>query len=499
MAVFWLCVRSGAPGEEGPAAHGDGEMEHLAMVSAEQSIHRVDAPRASRQISAHNKLSPHEVHGPAKGVVLIALAAALLIAKTQYSKPSGAPVTAPLKPGRIDAFDSVRFFFSMYFVFCSFIWYAHPPDLLLKVMSQGNVVAGAFFAMSGYVAAYTTTEIGEKKIKPKIASMSAPKFILQRVFGFWPLHFLVLLLFSPMFIYMDIRYSGPVETAWHGLLAVTMTQVWFPLHAEIWNGPAYILGAFTFTTILQPYLLPIFIVKTKEELRRKAIWLAAIAFFTRVGYCHDLHSWSMMEGTLAAKQFPNLAMFKYMLFMPFFAAIEVMLGFVACRLVMLDGAKDEPPVYKVGLVDTLVPLLGMVGMLLLRALGIVKLGDLIVRSCIFMPLFLLFLMGVHRASVQGPMTDPVAKLLVCKPLVWLGGFSFPIYMVHGPLGDLFYRQTIGRKLWGGTMLEIYGPGFFFVYVLLVVLSGFLLQHCCMASETVRAWSNALQAKLLRCL
>merc|ERR550537_1192634 len=99
---------------------------------------------------------------------------------------------------------------------------------------------------------------------------------------------------------------------------------------------------------------------------------------------------------------------------------------------------------------------------------------MIVRPCIFMPLFMLFLMGLHRASLPDRVTDPLAKFMALKPLTWLGGLSFPIFVVHGPLGQLFYKKAIAKRLFGGTMNKVCGPWFFWVYITIVIAAAFLL-------------------------
>merc|ERR1712187_149770 len=108
-------------------------------------------------------------------------------------------------------------------------------------------------------------------------------------------------------------------------------------------------------------------------------------------------------------------------------------------------------------------------------------------------------MGLHRASIAEEVTDPLAKLLARKPLVWLGGLSFPIFIVHGPLGQLFYKKAIASRLFGGPLNVVAGPWFFWVYLLIVGCAAWLLQNFFMSSKTVAGWSKSLQAKLLKFL
>ena len=102
-----------------------------------------------------------------------------------------------------------------------FVSFAEPSPLALRFILQHNVVVGAFFAISGYVTAYTSTELRKYEASPKLSP--SPQWILSRIFGYYPLHLLVLLLFSPMFLYADVSYNGWLIAFWHGILSLTMT------------------------------------------------------------------------------------------------------------------------------------------------------------------------------------------------------------------------------------------------------------------------------------
>jgi len=477
-----------------------------ALLFGTDSSSAANVPSAKKVQLRSGRPAKGAEFGVVAGIVPVAVAAFVFVMRSRSNIASLAKTVvngdeAPLKPAkapRIDAFDSIRFFLIFYIACGHFISFAAPSRFAFRAMTQINVVVGAFFVLSGYVAAYVGCEIGEKKAKDRVTATPVPTFIVQKIFGYWPLHFLVLLLFSPMFIYADYIYNGPLITAWHGLLSVTMTAAWFPMHAEIWNAPTWFLGALTFANILMPYFIPILARQGKKELRRTAFWLTVLSLLPKLGYCYDLASWGMLEGAIPGKAFPNLAMFNSMRFMPVFATIEVMLGVVACRLVMLDGTDgEEAP--KTGMADTVLPLVTMIGLILLRATGLIALSDMIVRPLIFMPLFCLFLMGLHRASIKKEVTDPLAKLLAWYPLIWLGGLSFPIFVVHGPIGQLFYKKAIASIVFGGPLHILCGPWFFWVYLLVVGFTAYLLNTYFMSSKVVAGWNKQLQTYVLKWL
>ena len=102
-----------------------------------------------------------------------------------------------------------------------FVAFAGPSELAQRFILQHNVAVGAFFAISGYVTAYTSTELNKYEASPKLSP--SPNWILSRIFGYYPLHLLVLVLFSPMFLFADVSYNGWAVALWHGFLSVTLT------------------------------------------------------------------------------------------------------------------------------------------------------------------------------------------------------------------------------------------------------------------------------------
>merc|ERR1719401_2932275 len=147
------------------------------------------------------------------------------------------------------------------------------------------------------------------------------------------------LLFAPMFLYPDIVFSGWPTALANGVLALTMTQAWFPMHAEVWNAPAWFLSALTFATAVLPFALPVLARQTKKQLWRTGGFLFMIGFLPKLAWCYDHNAWGLLEGAMSPKALPNLAIFNTQRFSPFMALVEVLLGVVACRIVMLDGAE----------------------------------------------------------------------------------------------------------------------------------------------------------------
>jgi peptidoglycan/LPS O-acetylase OafA/YrhL len=405
----------------------------------------------------------------------------------QTAPPPPKPVTKP----RIDALDSLRFFLIAYIATGHFISFATSDAYILKLIGQINVVVGGFFVISGYVAAYTTTELGEPKYNEK--RLKDPvEFAVSRIMGFWPLHFFVLFLFSPMFFWVDSKFNGPIVASWHGLLSVSLLQAWFPLTAEAWNAPTWFLSAFSFALCLLPYALKVIACQSKRQLRRSLLILTIFSIITKLGYSYDLKAWYIMEGNLNAKTHPNYALFNSLRFSPLGALVEVLMGVAACRLVMLD-TPDE--IAATG--SSLIPLVLMIAILVVRAAGLVEVNDLLVRSCLFIPLFISFLMRMHRESV-GPQDTckPVPKFLNLAILKWLGGISFPIFIVHGPVGQLFYKKVVAKTVFGDHP-PVTIPGHFAIWWLVVILFAAFLNKYFVQNKKVQGMSKNMTASLCK--
>ena len=78
----------------------------------------------------------------------------------------------------------------------------------------------------------------------------------------------------------------------------------------------------------------------------------------------------------------------------------------------------------------------MLGLIVARASGWVHMNDMITRGAFFIPLFIIFLMRLHRQTVSSSAKLGLTKILTWKPLVECGGVSFAIYVVHGPIGQV---------------------------------------------------------------
>jgi len=292
----------------------------------------------------------------------------------------------------------------------------------------------------------------------------------------------------------------------NGILSATMMQSWFPMHAEVWNSPSWFLSALSFAIAVLSVALPILGRQSKDELRRSFGVIFLLGLLPKLGYCYDHNAWSVMEGITEPRMMPSLSAFNAQRFSPFMATFEVLLGAIACRWVMVEEVRANlrtPPW------STSLPLAGMLATILLRASGAVAISDLLARHLVFVPLFLQWLVSIHRAGLQSAQDsaesfqeepkkmrrDPLIEVLSNDLLVRFGGISFPIFVLHGPIGQVFYKKVVATRLFGGPLHLVCGPWFFWVYLLTVLVSAWVTQRTFLRSRAVAELSKAIIGRL----
>jgi hypothetical protein len=85
-------------------------------------------------------------------------------------------------------------------------------------------------------------------------------------------------------------------------------------------------------------------------------------------------------------------------------AVQVLMGVAACRLVMVETVDDEgkpldTPPAPAG--SALLPALALLGITAARAAGWLTLNDPLTRALLFVPLFTLLVVRIHRNTLQG--------------------------------------------------------------------------------------------------
>ncbi|CAE6967962.1 unnamed protein product [Symbiodinium natans] len=383
-------------------------------------------------------------------------------AKAAAMPPAAKQEVKPVKVSkpRIDCIDGCRFALVFPIVIAHFARFGTSNITALKLLTQENVLVGGFFVISGYVSAYTSTKLGERKAEDK--KLANPElFFWQRVMAYYPLHFVMSVIFAPMFIQVERWYNTPwTTTAFRAFLNFSMLQAWFPKEAEIWNQPTWFLSALTFSNLTMPTLvLPQVAQLSKNGLQKLFAALTGISLLQKVSYSETARFHSSKEHPVNG-QATHPLIWNLTRFHPFWALIEMTMGIVAARHVMLDTEEDK----KKKPTNPLWLFLAAYASLGLR-LTRFDFNDAIIRGVLFVPLFTKFLTQMHRDALSAD-PAPITKFFGSKPMVTLGSIAFPMFILHGPIGQIFYKKVLAKKIWGGPMSTSFFPFYLCICVTL---------------------------------
>ncbi|CAK9113970.1 unnamed protein product [Durusdinium trenchii] len=375
-------------------------------------------------------------------------------------KPADVKDVKPVKASkpRIDCIDGCRFALVFPIVVAHFARFSTSNLTALKLLTQENVLVGGFFVISGYVSAYTTTKLGALGVEEK--KVANPElFFWQRVMAYYPLHFVSSALFAPMFIWVERNFNATWKMiAFRAFLNFSMLQAWFPKEAEIWNQPTWFLSALTFSNLTMPtFVLPQVAQLTKNGLQKLLFALTGISLLQKVSYSETSRFHSHFEHPVDGKVMHPL-IWNLTRFHPFWALCEMTMGIVAARHVMLDTEEEK----KMQPANPLWLFLAAYSSLLLR-LTKFDFNDAIIRGVLFVPLFTEFLTAIHRDALSAK-PSAITKFFGSKTMANLGSIAFPMFIVHGPVGQIFYKKAIAKKIWGKPM-----PHAFFPFYLAIVL------------------------------
>lgn len=326
---------------------------------------------------------------------------------------------------KINSLTSIRFILILFIVNGHFFQVTNADEFWLRFWKQHNIIVGCFFLLSGYMMALVS---GARKDTGSINTWMILKKRLMRVY---PTYFLTLLVFSPMFIYVELFYQKPLsELLLQIFLVLTMTQSWIPEYGTIWNGPTWFLSSIVLSWMLFPTVN-----KALKTLKiRNSFLLLVLTFFALLGIrCiySSLTSWNMAEGMLIENRLP---WFNFFRFFPPFNFLEFLMGVLAGHIYL--SIKSQGRVIPASLETIFI--LGFVALLILRPF--IAMNDLLTRTILMLPVFIGLIISL---SFQRSI---FSKLLGMKLFVFCGELSFSIYILHGALGQLFYKKAVVNYL-----------------------------------------------------
>lgn len=156
--------------------------------------------------------------------------------------------------------------------------------------------------------------------------------------------------------------------------------------------------------------------------------------------------------------------------------MEITMGVAAVRHVMLDQT-DEAPESTTNPLWCFSAAYASLGLRLTR----LNLNDALIRGIFFVPLYLKFLTQMHRdCTMETP--HAITRFFGSKTMSWLGSLAFPMFILHGVIGQLFYKKAVALRLWG----KVQPQKFFPVYILIVLTSSHLMNEYFVKSKAVQS-------------
>ena len=331
----------------------------------------------------------------------------------------------------------------MYIVFGHFVQVSTSNRWLLALLKQHNMIVGCFFVLSGFVLA-----IGHKgPAFPKTLT-----FMRKRLSRIYWVYLFVLVLFAPMFVFIDRSAgSGNLAIAGHAAIVLTLLQAWSADWGLLWNSPTWFLSAWVFANCLFPISYRITKPLVRKQLLAGIGLIFSLLLLIRIYYTEKIGLWGIEE----LRPDLNWPVFNFFRFHPLFNSLEFFAGLMAGHIFKQNRLASRLSSFYVWTVGAV-----LLGIVVLRLWFPVN--ELLSRS-FFMPLFLVW---IYFLSFE---TSSVSKILSKSFFVYLGNLSFCIYVLHGALGQLFYKRIVR------TWLAHDAPPFY-GYLISLLVGAIFLRH-----------------------
>lgn len=276
-----------------------------------------------------------------------------------------------------------------------------------------------FFMLSGYLTAYRHSEI-----------TSVKQFYWRRLKRIFPLHWIALV----AMIVVDLALMHKFHYGWDLPLHVLLLQAWVPSEAVFYNYSihSWFLSALLFCVLVTPLLLKFF-----NRVGTKVAYSVVIAACVVVAILN---------------LFANDQWHSYLYVCPATRLVDYALG-------MILGATLRERIMPVNVstaratVNEIVPLAVLALFVALHASGSVVAERLEISVLWWLPVSMLLVMSTIFNTHEGW----VGKLFTIKPLLWLGGLSFEIYILQKLVNNLFVYAV--SPLFGHFGILIYGYSF----------------------------------------
>jgi peptidoglycan/LPS O-acetylase OafA/YrhL len=330
--------------------------------------------------------------------------------------------TPALRRPSLDACTGLRFFAALGVV--GYHFYCPPcepnaPSFLGNLLQAGFTTVSLFFVLSGFILAYNY--LGEQG-----GFVGTTRdFYRARFARIYPIYLLALVVDLPLFLrllHVAEPAVPPGEVARISAATLTLTQAWLEAGRPVWNTMAWTLSAEAFFYAVFPFLGVWLARQSSRRLIGVAVaaWVLGAAPFlagelaSRLGVegspslvVRALDAWSQLPSQLV----PLLRLPEFVLGM--------CLGLLFCRRTRQGSEAWRT----VGLLATGAVIATVLILLPPKPSAVVQMGVLV-------PLFALAIWLLACGVAWNGL------LLGTRPLVWLGGASYALYLLHGSMMGL---------------------------------------------------------------
>jgi peptidoglycan/LPS O-acetylase OafA/YrhL len=302
------------------------------------------------------------------------------------------------------------------------------PRPLFSLAATGYVAVGVFFVLSGFILALNYPLTGKWENSNKI------RFGIARLARIYPVYLLGILLVIPV----KHLIHHPIAEGVRGVLQISLLQSWWPAAALTWNKPGWSLSNEAFFYLIFPAagVLLCRISRLRTLLMTLGLlWASAmiVPILTLLGHVHELGNSAIASnpGSFAL----NLVQFDPLLTLP-----QFLMGIASARVYTMIGPKLQEQgmwLYLPAIASVLI---------------IVTHGDsfpyTVMHNGLLAPLSCCMIVGLALGG------GPLCRLLSSRPMVFLGGASYAVYILHLPIGMWlerlhlsWYRGIVGMAFY----------------------------------------------------
>lgn len=301
---------------------------------------------------------------------------------------------------------------------------------LTTVVGRGESAVSLFFVLSGFILHHVYLSEGK--------ALNHRAFFVARFARIYPVYLLSLVLCVPLawsaFHAGNDGTDAALKFTVSGIANSLLLQAWHPRLVYSWNLPGWSLSAEAFFYVCFPIIAVLLALFPKRQDRRTTWLVAAWLVVSGATVVLPLWLWQAWPGA-------SSAVIKYN---PLLRFPEFLLGaltgglFAAIRAPRYDEGKKLPASAQLCLGVIIVALLGFDS------------GPGAWHSSSLASLFALLILSLALAPAA-----PIGKLLSAAPLLFLGGASYALYLVHAPI--LTYWDGFIADAQSGVLLTRVAP------------------------------------------